>query len=40
MSVSSSVTLPGPLSTMSVKPDIVVIVEPDGIDVEPKVGAE
>ena len=40
MSVSSSVTLPGPLSTMSVKPEIVVTVAPDAIDVEPRVGAE
>ena len=40
ISVSSSVTLPGPLSTMSVKPEIVVTVAPEAIVVEPSVGAE
>ena len=39
MSVSSSVTLPGPLSTMSVKPEIVVIVAPEVTTVVPNVGA-
>jgi hypothetical protein len=32
--------LPGPSSTISTIPEIVVTVEPDAIDVEPSVGAE
>ena len=40
MSVSWSVTLPGPLSTTSVNPEIVVIVTPEVTTVVPSVGAE
>ncbi len=39
-SVSSSATLPGPLSTTSVRPVIVVIVAPEVTTVVPSVGAE
>lgn len=39
MSVSSSVTLPGPVRTTSVRPVIVVMVTPDVTTVVPKVGA-
>lgn len=38
--VSSSVILPGPVRTMSTTPSKVVTVVPDGIRVEPRVGAE
>jgi hypothetical protein len=40
MSVNSSWTLPAPFNTISVRPEIVVTVAPEAIDVEPKVGAE
>ena len=40
MSANSSAMLPGPFRTMSVRPEIVVIVEPEAIDVVPRVGAE
>ena len=40
MSVSSSLILPGPFKTISVNPEIVVIVAPDVSAVDPSVGAE
>ena len=39
MSANSSAMLPGPLRTMSVRPEMVVTVAPEATDVDPSVGA-